>query len=316
MKRLIIVLISILTINFFLPRMMPGDPFLDLSAEDGYSNIQYSNKEINELKAYYGLDEPLLDQFISYYKNIFKGDFGYSIYYKADVIDVILDRLPWTLLIVLSSLVLGAVIGIGFAIISVINRNRKFDKFIYGLMIVITEIPAFLIGVVFLFVFAAKLNWFPLSGGISPFLKPSFSFFYIFDLIRHALLPMLTMSIPSIGQFYILSRSSMITVISKDYIRTGYAKSLSKKRINYYYILKNSIAPIIARVFLTIGKLFGATILVENVFAYPGIGSLMKESVLKRDYPMIQSIFLLIALLVLIMNYLAEFINNKIDPRI
>ncbi|MGH4038212.1 MAG: ABC transporter permease [Sphaerochaeta sp.] len=315
MKRFIIVLFAILTINFLLPRLMPGDPFLTLSAEDGFTSVQYSEQEVQNLKEYYGLDKPIATQFIEYYANVLKGDFGRSIFYNESVNKILLRKLPWTIFIVLSSLLIGCIVGLSLGILSMINRNKNFDKVFYTLIITVSEIPSFLIGIAFLFIFAANLGWFPLSGGVSAFTEPSFSLSYIEDILSHAFLPILTMSIPSIGQFYILSRSSMITIISKDYIITGKAKGLSKKRLNIYYILKNSLSPIISRVFLNIGHLFAASILVENVFAYPGIGTLMKESVLKRDYPLIQAIFLIIALLVLLMNYLAEHINRKIDPR-
>ncbi len=315
MKRFFIVLFLILLINFVLPRLMPGDPFLTLSAEDGFTSVQYSEAEVQDLKNYYGLDKPLLTQFLEYYGNVLKGNFGRSIFYNESVNKILVSRLPWTIYIVISSLIIGCIIGILFAILSIINRNKKIEKFFYTLIISISEIPSFLIGIAFLFIFAANLQWFPLSGGVSAFKTPSFSIEYISDILSHSFLPIITMSIPSIGQFYILSRSSMITVISKDYITTAHAKGLSNNRINIHYILKNSLTPIISRVFLNIGHLFASSILVENVFAYPGIGTLMKEAVLKRDYPMIQAIFLLIALLVLAMNYLAEYINKKVDPR-
>jgi len=315
MRRFIIVLFAILTINFMLPRLMPGDPFLTLSAEDGFTSVQYSEEEVKDLKEYYGLDRPLHTQFIEYYSNVLRGNFGRSIFYNASVNEILLQKLPWTIYIVLSSLFIGCIVGLTFGIISIVNRSRKFDKVFYTLIITVSEIPSFLIGIAFLFIFAANLGWFPLSGGASAFAEPTFSQSYIKDVMSHAFLPILTMSIPSIGQFYILSRSSMITIISKDYMVTGKAKGLSRRRLNIFYILKNSLPPIISRVFLNIGHLFASSILVENVFAYPGIGTLMKESVLKRDYPMIQAIFLIIAMLVLLMNYLAEFINGKIDPR-
>jgi peptide/nickel transport system permease protein len=316
MRRFIIVLFSVLAINFLLPRLMPGDPFLSLSAEDGFTSVQYSEEEVKDLKNYYGLDKPLFTQFIEYYGNVLKGNFGRSIFYKESVNKILLARLPWTIYIVLSSLFIGCIIGLLLGIISIINRNKKVDKLFYTIIVLISEIPSFLIGIAFLFIFAASLGWFPLSGGVTAFTKPSFSLCYINDILHHAFLPILTMSIPSIGQFYILSRSSMITIISKDYMTTGKAKGLSKKRLNINYLLKNSLVPIISRVFLNIGHLFASSILVENIFAYPGIGTLMKESVLKRDYPMIQAIFLIIALLVLLMNYLAEFLNKRIDPRV
>ena len=179
MKRFIIVLFAILTINFLLPRLMPGDPFLTLSAEDGFTSVQYSEQEVQDLKEYYGLDKPIATQFIEYYANVLKGDFGRSIFYNESVNKILLRKLPWTIFIVLSSLLIGCIVGLSLGILSMINRNKNFDKVFYTLIITVSEIPSFLIGIAFLFIFAANLGWFPLSGGVSAFTEPSFSLSYI-----------------------------------------------------------------------------------------------------------------------------------------
>lgn len=309
-------LLVIICINFFLPRLMPGDPFLYLSIEEGNSSTTFSQEQIDHYKAYYGLDQPLYNQFLRYITRLLHGDLGYSIYYNTSVMDMILTRIPWTIFIVLSSLMLSSLIGTVMGAVSAWMRNKLTDRMLYLTMVVISEIPAFLIGVIFLFVFAAQLKWFPLSGGSTVF--ASFDSFWVQmdDILRHAFLPVLTLSLVQVGSFYLLSRNSMLTVLSKDYIRTAKAKGLGKKNILFRHALRNALPPVIARIFMSLGVLFSGAVLVENVFSYPGVGRLMNEAVMNRDYMLIQGIFLTITVTVLFMNWLADIIYKKLDPRV
>lgn len=311
-----ITFIFILTFNFFIPRLMPGDPFLFISSDVGDITITYTDEEIEKYKEYYGLDEPLYIQYTSYLADTFTGDFGYSIYYHEDVLDLIIKRMWWTIGLVASSLILSSVIGIFFGSISAWNRNNKLDYLLYMSLLGISEIPSFLLGILFLFIFAAKFGWFPLSGGISNFVEYNSFFDKFLDIAYHAALPVLTLTIVGIGSFYILSRNSMISVLSKDYIKTARAKGLTQRKQIFRHALRNSILPLITRIFLSLGTMFGGAILVESVFNYPGLGRLMRDAVLLRDYPLIQGIFLFVTIFVLIMNFLADVVYKKLDPRV
>lgn len=311
-----LVLLTIITINFFLPRLMPGDPFLYLAVEGGTMSVTFSDEQIMQYKAYYGLDKPLAEQFGSYLAGLLRGDLGYSIYYNTAVLDIIFTRIPWTLFIVLSSLVICSLTGIIIGVISAWLRRKRADTVLYSGMILLSEIPAFLLGVFFLFVFAAKLRWFPLSGGISAFAAFESGSAWLRDILAHAALPVLTLTLSRLGDFYLLSRNSVLTVISKTYIQTARAKGLTNTRILFNHALRNALPPIIARIFMSLGALFGGSILVENVFNYPGIGRLMRDAVFVRDYVLIQGIFLFITLTVLVMNALADIIYKKLDPRV
>lgn len=295
---------------------MPGDPFTFLSSDEGQITVTYSEEQINRYMDYYGLDKPLIDQYISYIVNIFKCNLGYSIYYNDSVISIISRRMPWTISIVIVSILISCMLGTILGSLSAWYRDGLFDKVLYSIMIVLSEIPSFLIGWLFLFVFAAKCGWFPLSGGMSTFANYNSFAKKAVDIIHHAALPVLTLSVSRLGGFYLLSRNSMISVLSKDYMRTAKAKGLNEVRIIFRHALKNSIIPIITRVFLSLGSVFGGAILVENVFNYPGIGHLMREAVMVRDYILIQGIFLCIAVTVLTANLLADIIYKKMDPRV
>lgn len=315
-KHYILVLLIILIINFILPRLMPGDPFLYLSVDDGDVTVAFTEEQIEMYKEYYGLDKPIHIQFFNYITGFLRGDLGYSIFYKTSVTKMIAAHVPWTVFIVLCSLFFSSFIGTVTGALSALLREKPADKLIYFFMIVFSEIPAFLLGTLLLIFLAAKLRWFPLSGGLTAFASYSTSFSLFADLLHHAALPILTMTLAGLGGFYLLSRNSMLTVLTKDYIRTATAKGLSKWNVLFRHALRNALPPIIARIFLSMGAMFGGAVLIENVFAYPGLGKLMREAVLARDYVLVQGNFLIIAVMVLVMNWLADIIYKKLDPRV
>jgi peptide/nickel transport system permease protein len=315
-RQYLLVFIVILIINFLLPRFMPGDPFLYLSVEDGDTSAIFTEEQIDLYKSYYGLDNPLYVQFIHYVRGLFSGDLGYSIFYKTSVSVLILARIPWTIFIVLCSLFLSSLIGTAVGAVSAQLREKPADKLIYFGMMVVSEIPSFILGMLILLFLAAKLRWFPLSGGVTPFVPFSTTFSYLLDVLHHAALPVLTLTLARLGDFYLLSRNSMLSVLTKDYIRTAKAKGLSRKRILFRHALKNALPPIIARIFMSMGAMFGGAIFIENVFAYPGLGKLMREAVMARDYVLLQGIFLIIAVMVLFLNWVADQIYKKLDPRV
>ena len=310
------VLIVIICMNFFLPRLMPGDPFLYLSVEDGNVSSTFSAGQIEYYKAYYGLDKPLHIQFFSYLKNLLKADLGTSLYYNTRVVEMVFTRLPWTLLIVLTSLSVSALIGTILGMVSSWLRHTTFDRILYTSMVIISEIPPFLQGLLLLFIFAARLKLFPLSGGMTVFADHSSVWAQMGDIIHHMALPVATLVLARMGGFYLMARSSMLTVLSKDYIQTAVGKGLTKRRIIWRHALRNALPPIIVQFFMSMGHLFGGAVLIENVFDYPGVGQLMREAVLNRDYTLVQGIFLMIVLLVLTMNGIAELLNRKLDPRV
>lgn len=312
----IIVFFVIISFNFFIPRLMPGDPFTFMSSDEGSVHSSYTDEQIEKYKAYYGLDKPLWEQYKDYICNLFRGDLGYSIYYNEAVSSIILKRVVWTIGIVVISIILSSLLGIFVGAFSAWHRNSSIDKVIYSIMIVFSEIPSFLIAMLLLFGLAAGMGWFPLSGGITVFGEYGNVFEKIKDIVHHGFLPVLALVLSQTGGYYLLSRNSMITVLSKDYMLTAVGKGLDNRRIIFRHGLKNAILPVITRIFMNLGSVFGGAILVENVFSYPGIGRLMREAVMVRDYALMQGIFLNICILVLTMNFLADIVCRKIDPRV
>ncbi len=307
----------ILTLNFFLPRTMPGDPFLFISADqEGDEIAQFSEEQRNYYLEYYGLDQSLSTQYFSYISDLLRGYLGYSLYYNEQVTVILLKRLPWTLLLVITAIVLSTVIGTVSGGISALYRESRSDRLIFFFLILISEIPAFLLGLVLLFFLAAGLGLFPLSGAVTHFAQYNGFMDKAADIIHHAALPIIALTITRVSGIFLLARGSIITVLTKDYIRTAKAKGLSGRRIFIKHVLGNAMLPVVTRVFLSLGSLVGGAILVENVFSYPGLGKLMRDAVMVHDYPLIQGIFLLVTVSVLSANYFADLVYGILDPRI
>ncbi|HHV34601.1 MAG TPA: ABC transporter permease [Syntrophomonadaceae bacterium] len=307
----------VITLNFLLPRLIPGDPFLILTSQDAEDEeIVLSEEQREFLFQYYGLDQPVYKQYFIYLRELVRGNMGFSVYYKQPVSQIVMHRLPWTIFMVLSAVFLSTLIGTILGCLSAWHREKWVDKSLFLFMIIFSEIPSFLLGLILLFVFAAGLGLFPLAGAVTHFADFQSGWEKIWDVIHHAFLPVTALTISHLGGTYLLGRNSMTTVLEKDYLRTAWAKGLPKKRVIFRHALKNALLPIVTRVFLSLGSLVGGAILVENVFSYPGLGTLMRESVRVQDYPVIQGIFLVVTICVLVANFFADVVYRKIDPRV
>lgn len=289
---------------------MPGDPFtyMSESGEGGGVAVITTEEELAEMKAYYGLDKPLLIQFFDTVKNNIRGEFGYSIYYKGKVIDILGDRLPWTMFIMLTSMTISMFIGTSLALFSV--RHKRADSAIFNTLAFVGEVPSFLIGILLLFLIAAKVKAIPLSGAVTLFKTFNTTGEFLKDVFLHALMPLSAMVIVTTPSFYFTARSSFLTILSKKYILNAKAKGLSERTIKYKYILLNGIFPIVACFFMNVGASIGGTLLVENVFAYPGLGKTLREAVKYRDYILIQGIFFVSTTMVLLSSLLSDVINH------
>ncbi|ATV06864.1 ABC transporter permease [Fusobacterium vincentii] len=313
-KKYIVLFFILLTIHFILPRIMKADPFVFLSS-DGTEVASYTEEEILKYKQYYGLDMPLWRQYLNYLLGIFTGNLGYSIYFKEKVITLIFSRLVWTAGIVIFSLCISSVFGLFLGSFSAWNCQRKIDTILYQGMVIISEIPSFLTANMILMFFIIKWRILPTAGGITPFIKIEFSWNFILDIIKHAILPSLTLTFLRLPDFYFVSRSAMLQQIQKKYVETAQAKSLGDIYILMRHCLPNAINPIMTRFLLSIQTMFNATLIVENVFKYPGIGKLIRDAVFYRDYLLLQGIFLVITIFILTISLLGENFYQTIEKR-
>ncbi|EHO77907.1 hypothetical protein HMPREF9942_01095 [Fusobacterium animalis F0419] len=313
-KKYIVLFFILLTIHFILPRIMKADPFIFLSS-DGTEVASYTEEEILKYKQYYGLDMPLWRQYLNYLFGIFTGNLGYSIYFKEKVITLIFSRLVWTAGIIIFSLCISSVFGLFLGSFSAWNCQRKIDTILYQGMVIISEIPSFLTANMILMFFIIKWRILPTAGGITPFIKIEFSWSFILDIIKHAILPSLTLTFLRLPDFYFVSRSAMLQQIQKKYVETAQAKSLGDIYILMKHCLPNAINPIMTRFLLSIQTMFNATLIVENVFKYPGIGKLIRDAVFYRDYLLLQGIFLVITIFILSISLLGENFYQTIEKR-
>ncbi|MEK5069706.1 ABC transporter permease [Sporosarcina sp. FSL K6-1508] len=307
-----IVIVLMLTLNFLLPRLMPGNPLMYLAGEDvGFM----STAEKEAILDKHGLNDSIGIQYITYLKNTVTGDFGYSYQQKRLISDLLKERLPWTLLLTGLGLVISTVIGVIFGTISAWRRGSSTDAKLLTLFMFLSAMPSFWVGMILVSIFSAQLGWFPVFGAESP----GANFLGVerwIDIIHHLVLPLATLVIISVTSTFMTMRYSMLTVLGEDYIMMAKAKGVQDKVIKYKHAMRNALLPVSTVFMLSLGFTLGGATVIETVFAYPGVGRLMFESVLSRDYPLIQATFLIITFSVVFANLLADLLYPLIDPKV
>ncbi|MEA1907050.1 MAG: ABC transporter permease, partial [Euryarchaeota archaeon] len=266
--------------------------------------------------AKYGLDKPLFEQYVDYMVKLSRGDLGRSIYLKTPVLEVVLSRLKWTLLLTGTSTVIYMLLGIFLGAGSAWARGKKKDTWSLITILTVSSFPTFFLGTLFVIFLAFNLGLFPLGGANTIGASYANPLEEALDILHHLVLPAATLIIAHIGGTYLLMRNSMLGVIGADYILSARAKGLSERYIRNKHAIRNALLPIVTMAALMIGFMITGTIFVEKVFAYPGIGLLLYDSVLCRDYPLLQGIFLFIAIPVVIANFIADMTYIWLDPRV
>lgn len=303
--------LAAVTINFTLPYVAPGNPLLYIL---GPTAQDLTPQERQNVLSTYGLDKPLPLQFLDYLVGIAQGNLGTSIMYGQPVSKVLLQRLPLTLLLVGSALILAAVLGTVFGAWSAWREGKRIDL---GLMTSLTtamSAPPFWIGMLLIAVFAARLGWFPTYGISST--GPSERFFEsVWELIRHLTLPLITLALARIGGIYLIARGSVLSTLGEDFLLLTRAKGLSDRDILLRHALPNSLLPIYTRFTLQVGTVVGGAVVVETVFSYPGLGQLIYQAALARDYPLLQGAFLILTVTVIAANIVADLTYPLLDPR-
>jgi peptide/nickel transport system permease protein len=305
------VFVIAVTLNFFLPRMMPGNPLALLAGEDVGQMTPEQRAEVIERA---GLDKPLWQQYLKYWGDLLRLDFGYSYRQKAPIMDMIAARLPWTLLIALSSIAISTVFGVTLGAISAWRRTSTADVGMLWGMIMLGSLPAFWFGMMLVSVVAVNWGLLP-SFGTQTLAVEMNTGEKIIDIARHAILPVLTLSVLSIPSVYMVMRYTMLGVLGSDFIRTARAKGVTERGVLYRHVVRNSLAPVVTVLALRLGFAFGGTVVVETVFSYKGIGRMIYVAVSGRDYPVMQAAFLFFTIAVLLSNLIADLIYPILDPR-
>ncbi len=308
-----IAFLIIIALNFLMPRMMPGDPLMAIYGDEALVAMTPEFKA--QLVEGFALDKPLWQQFGAYVLALFQGDMGYSYYYNASVFNVIMGSLPWTLLVVGSSLVLSTLIGIVLGIESGWRRGSRTDRTMLAGLMSLNGFPDFFLGLVLLIVFGILLGVAPLSGALTPYSGLS-GLTLLLDVLRHMALPVAALTLAHLAGGYLLTRNTMITVLKAPFMLTARAKGLSQKALKYRHAGRNSMLPVLTVTGIWLGRVVTGALFVELVFAYPGVGYLTYQALLTRDYPLIQGVFLIVTIAVLIANFAVDLLYPKLDPRV
>jgi peptide/nickel transport system permease protein len=311
----IISLWAILTLNFLLPRWLPGDPLAALLDPES-SDYVFNNRVREALETYYGLDRPLTQQYTDYLTGAFTGDLGQSIRLNQPVSTLLREHLPWTLLLTLTALGIASLVGIVSGSEAAWRRGSLADKTLVTTSIIASNAPVFFTGMILLIIFGVKLDWLPLAGGRTPFARYNTTWDAIRDYGEHLILPALTLTLALVGSKFLLVRNTMISVLGEDYMFVARAKGLSARRIKHRHALRNAILPFIHHLAAHASFALTGALFIETLFNYPGVGRLIFESVVARDYPVIQGVFLVVSVLVLSANLLADWLTYRLDPRI
>ncbi len=303
----------ILTLNFLLPRMMPGDPLMASYGDEAL--LQMSPQLKAELTERFALDQSLGSQFVSYWAALFRGDLGYSYSYNAPVTEVIFGRLHWTLLLGGLALILSTALGVLLGIESGWRRGRRIDSGMLSGMVGLSGFPDFFLGILLLLLFAVNLELLPLFGAEDAYSGLS-GIERLIDIGEHLLLPLMALTLARITGAYLLTRNTMIGVLKEPYILLARAKGLKPRTIKYRHAGRNSMLPVMTRTGIWVGRMVTGVLFVEVVFAYPGIGLMTYDALTFRDYPVLQGLLLISALCVLGANFIVDLLYQKVDPRV
>ena len=304
-------LIAVIVLNFLLLQLAPGDVVDAMLAEGGGGDPVLAAK----LRAAYGLDQPVYIQLFKYLGQVLTGDLGYSFYYDDSVSALILGHLPTTLMLTLSALVVAVGVGTLFGVYAAIKPRGIFSNFVTVFSLLGYATPVFWLGMIILLVFALYLPLFP-AFGIRSIPEPEHLFDRILDLINHLVLPVFTLAILYLANYSRLSRASMLDVLGADYIRTARTKGLSEFKVIFKHALKNAALPVVTMAGLQLGHIFSGAVLVETVFSLPGLGPLLYESIMRRDYPVILGVLFGAASTTIVANIITDLVYKRMDPRI
>ncbi len=297
------VLLVVMVIVFLMLRLTPGDPASNIAGDAA------TTEDIAQLREQLGLEEPLIVQFGIYIGNMLQGDFGESFYYKRPVMSMVADGVEPTLSLALFTIVLACLIAVPLGTLAAYRQGSWIDRTVMGFSVVGFSVPVFVIGYVLIYVFAIKLDWFPVQGYQS-----------IFDGIGgwayRLIMPSLALSVIFIALIARMTRTSVLEVLNEDYVRTARAKGLSQTKVLMKHALRNAAVPIVTIIGIAIAVLVSGVVVTESVFVIPGLGRLTLDAIQGRDYPTVQALIILFSVVYVLINLLIDVIYTLLDPRI
>ncbi|HDZ36855.1 MAG TPA: ABC transporter permease [Marinobacter sp.] len=305
------IILAIVVVNFFLIRLAPGDAAQVLAGESGAATQEY----MDQIRAQFGLDQPLWVQFLNYMKNLLVFDLGYSFRHGREISSLVVERLGATGLLMITSMVMSVGFGIFLGAIAAVRDRTFFSHVIVILSVITYATPLFWVGLMLIIVFSLNLGWFPTSGYATIGVQLS-GLQYVFDVARHLVLPATALSFFYMALYTRLMRASMLETLEQDFIKTARAKGLSNSRIVVHHALRNAIIPVLTMAGVQVSAMLGGSVIIESVFGWPGLGLLAYEALFSRDLNLLLGIFFLSSILVVVTNAVVDVIYSMVDPRI
>ena len=310
----VLLVLCVVTLNFFLIRFMPGDPLMHIIGEEDYLTLlQTVPERLDELRTYYGLDKTLPEQYINYIWKTANLEFGYSFRTGLPIMDTILYRMQWTLTLAIPATIIAAILGGLTGMAAGWRKQGWFDMTASPIFLFIKSCPAYCIAILVLIIFAFELKWFPLggytSGGLSGFDK-------FIDVIWHMILPIGVIVISRTASNYMLMKNTVTLIKDEPYISTAISKGIPEKKVVAIHMLKNALCPYVTSLCMQFGSILGGVMLVEIVFSWRGMGTLISQAASGKDFPMIQTCFLITSICIVASNLIADILCMFIDPRV
>lgn len=304
----------LLTLNFVLPRTMPGDPLSAMVTDSSPGFVQDDGRRA-ELEAYYGLGQPLPAQFLTYVSGLARGDLGTSVRYQVPVTELLAERLPPTLLLVVVAVAVGTLLGVAAGAAAGWRRGRPLDRGLLTCFTTVRAVPVFFLASLVLFVFAVRLDWFPIAGSGTLFAELD-PLRRALDVAHHLALPAAVLALQFAAAQFLVMRAAVIAELGADHLLVARAKGLRDRVVRRSHVARNALLPVTALLGVQAGVAVTSSVLVETVFRYEGVGRLLADAIQFRDYPLLQGCFLVLTLTVVGANLLTDLLQQRLDPRV
>jgi peptide/nickel transport system permease protein len=315
--RAVVTLWLVITLTFGMIRLLPGGPLTQLRGK--LIRQGYPPQQISELiQTYQNLqpDAPLYVQYYQYITSLLQGDLGQSLIYSQSVANIIADALPWTIFVMLTSTIIIFAIAIVLGAVMAYYEGSTFDMVASGVSILLASVPFYVLAIALIVVFGYKFGFFPVRYRTSPGVDPGFTLTFIADAIHHAILPIVSVVVTGAGLQVLAMRGNSIQVLGEDYVRVARLRGLVNRRIAVRYVGRNAILPMYTGFLTLIGFNLGGSVILEQIFTYPGIGYYLFQALQNRDYPLMMGIFLIITTALVLSVYIADLTYGRIDPRV
>lgn len=296
-----------ITVTFLLLRLLPGDPVTALAS----TNMDAATR--HELLERYGLNESLLSQYVKYLGQLLQGDLGISFTQRQPVTEVLMSRLPWTLVLTITALLLTVAVGVPLGVLAATRAKSLVDRFVQVGGVVGQSLFVPSVGIFLLYVFGLQLGWFPIGGAVD---ENVYGIDWYLSVARHLVLPCISLALVSLGSYVLTLRATLIDSLGEDYCELARAKGMPQRTVVWKHALRNALLPTTTLLGLQLGFLVGGAVLTETIFAYPGVGRAIYDSVNQLDFPVLQGAFILLAGTVVLANLLTDLAYGALDPRV